>query len=355
MLNVYSAISSNKNFSITETDGWGGNLDIKKDPVRSIYTRKITKVGMDNSLLDSIDDSGDRICEGVNKFARGVNPMVSMQYGNYNSGRSGQTQSSLVNKIMDKGSFRPPILPQEALLPLSRQNRIKTCNITNPMINDYSKVSRGDFDKNLARSIKDVLDVKDIDSRVKNIKYTQQQLNADQFVKKDVVQKTHTSGVKNIRYNHQPLNAKQFIHNDVVKTSVNAGPSANIYIYKESEFSNQPIKDKNTYSITTNISQSKNVKRDDVEYNLNRNLPSYSSRTNAHGGGMYVRGETGEVKNTKKKLEVSMMSNVGKIGSVNENNGTHVTLKYKAQPLGDGFLEGRCSKPVVYNNNPIRA
>jgi hypothetical protein len=383
MLNVYSAISTHKNFSVTETVGWGGNLNIVKDPPRSVMTRKITKVGMDNSLLDSIDGSGDRICEGVNKYARGVNPMVSVQYGNYNSGSSSQAQPSLVNKIMDKGSFRPPIIPLEARLPLSRQNRIKTCNITNPMINDYSKVSRGEYDKNLAKSIKDLVNVKDVESRVqnikhshqsmnpdqfvkaqvihtpqtagvKNIRYTQQTMNPENFIRNDLVKTSHTSGVQNIKYNLQNLNPEQFVRNSVLNTSANATPSSNIHIHMESEMPTQAIKDINTYSVSTNISQSKNVKKDNVEYHLYRNLPAHSTSTNVGGGGIYVRGETGQVKNTKKKLEVSMTSNVGKIGSVNENNGTKVNLKYKAQPVGDGFLEGRCSKPVVYTSNGVR-
>jgi hypothetical protein len=78
-----------------------------------------------------IDCSGDRICEGINKFARGVNPMVSVSYQNTgNAGINGSAtvqsslpQAKLPHRIMSDGAFRPPILRQEDLLPLSRLPR----------------------------------------------------------------------------------------------------------------------------------------------------------------------------------------------------------------------------------------
>jgi hypothetical protein len=81
----------------------------------------------------------------INIYARGNNPMVTVQYSNHGNtgsglmgvdgGISGSTMSSLTTaggggklpyRIMDKGAFRPPILRQEDLLPLSRLPRMCT-------------------------------------------------------------------------------------------------------------------------------------------------------------------------------------------------------------------------------------
>jgi len=89
------------------------------------------------------EDSGDRICEMIKVYPRGINPMVSVSYSNYgtNGGQNRQTtnagtwgsnkscsdgrspyigQAKLPIPLMDNGDFRPPVLRQEDLLPLSR-------------------------------------------------------------------------------------------------------------------------------------------------------------------------------------------------------------------------------------------
>ena len=144
----YSGLTSYGKNSLPSVDGWGGNLNIKKDPPRSITTRRIDKVGQTSYITDMIDDSNTRSDEAILKFARGVNPSVSVSYsseGNNGGNRSGNikiggmTEAYLPYRILNNGSFRPPILTQFSLLPTSRMPRNITSVISNPGFIDYSK------------------------------------------------------------------------------------------------------------------------------------------------------------------------------------------------------------------------
>lgn len=120
-------LPKNEHATLPSVENWYTNTNILKLPAKSIQTRRRDKVGDDLQITDWIDDSGDRVCEGISKFAKSINPMVSVSYGNYNAGSggnpiaySGKTQASLPRKAMDNGAFRAPIRPLETLLPLSR-------------------------------------------------------------------------------------------------------------------------------------------------------------------------------------------------------------------------------------------
>ena len=142
----------NTHVTLPSVEGGFGTLNILRDPPKSIHTRFIPKVGETSKITEWIDsaDGGDRICEGINVYARGVNPMVSVSYSNYgtNGGQmryrggmqgtdqnplsSGSGQSYLPYRVMREGAFRPPIIPPQELLPLSRLPRANTVQQTNP-------------------------------------------------------------------------------------------------------------------------------------------------------------------------------------------------------------------------------
>ena len=137
-----------------------GSMNILRDPPRSITTRRIDKVGQTSSLTEMIDESGDRACEAINVYARGVNPSVSVSYGNagnnggqrsgsvFGSSITGGLQAKLPYSIMKDGAFRPPVQTQDQLLPLSRLPRVNTESFTQPGFIDYSKkieCSSGDY------------------------------------------------------------------------------------------------------------------------------------------------------------------------------------------------------------------
>lgn len=119
----YNAITTRRRVTLPSVESWGTNMNIVKDPPKSLFTRRIDKTGDTQQILLAQDDSGDRIAECIQVYARGTNPMVSVQFqnaGNSTSGYSSQAVS-LPYKIE---TFRPPVLRQEDLLPLSRLPRV---------------------------------------------------------------------------------------------------------------------------------------------------------------------------------------------------------------------------------------
>jgi len=133
----YSALQTNRRVTLPSVEMWGTNMNIIEDPNQGIYTRKIDKVGDTQGVLLSQETSGDRIAEMIQVYARGVNPMVSVSYDNAgnNAGarRSILQQNQSVKLPYRPEVFRPPIVRQEQLMPLSRQPREWFYALTNPM------------------------------------------------------------------------------------------------------------------------------------------------------------------------------------------------------------------------------
>ena len=135
--------------TLPSVESWGNNNNIIRDPPKGITTRKIDKVGQTSSITQQCDESGDRACEGISVYARGVNPMVSVSYGNEgNNGVMNGSSLTMKNKgkqaylpyrILKDEVFRPPIITPFQMLPLSRQPRTTTSNFTQPCFVDFSK------------------------------------------------------------------------------------------------------------------------------------------------------------------------------------------------------------------------
>lgn len=149
--------------TLPSVEQWAQNTNILRDPPKSITTRRIDKVGQNTDITNLVDDSGDRICEGINVYTRGVNPMVSVSYDNSagNAGISGnptaysnRPQARLPYPAFEGGAFRPPIKTQRDLLPLSRQPRAWFGTVTAPEFIDYTKTKQqpNDF-----RAVKDLV------------------------------------------------------------------------------------------------------------------------------------------------------------------------------------------------------
>jgi hypothetical protein len=143
--------------TLPSVDSWGNNMNILKDPPKSIQTRQYNNhILMTSEITQMIQDSGDRVNEAIMVYPRGVNPMVDVSYDNYgnnggqrrgnksavglvdNSSNSGK-QSYLPYRIMQGGAFRPPARDQRELLPLSRLPRAWTSSYTQPGFADFSK------------------------------------------------------------------------------------------------------------------------------------------------------------------------------------------------------------------------
>jgi hypothetical protein len=176
---TYSGLTNYGKSTLPSVEGWGTSMNILKDPPKGIHTRRKNKVGQTSFLATDIDAAGDRAAEAIRVYARGTNPMVSVMYDNtgtcggqtthlysadpvrdsiqtgfdsqgapvmQNVGgamrRTGSTMASLPYKIMQGGAFRPPVLTQQQLLPLSRQARPTTRAFSMPGFADFTKKLR---------------------------------------------------------------------------------------------------------------------------------------------------------------------------------------------------------------------
>lgn len=141
----YSMLKTKAKATLPSVEMWGSNMNILKDPPKSIHTRRIDKVGQTQSVLNAQDQSGDRIAEAINVYARGVNPMVAVSFDNYsnNGGRGGPFQNTKAVSLPYKvQTVRPPIQRQEDLLPLSRLPRTWFYSYTNPSFPDVVQATQ---------------------------------------------------------------------------------------------------------------------------------------------------------------------------------------------------------------------
>jgi len=129
----YSAITNSGKVTLPSVGSWGTNMNIMKDPPRSVMMRRIDKVGDTNEITKMIDNS-DRSAEAILRFARGVNPSVSVNYSNFGGSQQnfGNKQAFLRYTINKDGDFHPPVQAPQDLLPLSRLPRNTTFAVSNP-------------------------------------------------------------------------------------------------------------------------------------------------------------------------------------------------------------------------------
>ena len=136
----YSAITNSGKVTLPSVGSWGTNMNIMKDPPRSVMMRRIDKVGDTNEITKMIDNS-DRSAESILRFARGVNPSVSVNYSNFGGSQQnfGNKQAYLRYTINKDGDFHPPVQAPQDLLPLSRLPRNTTFAISNPGMPNNAK------------------------------------------------------------------------------------------------------------------------------------------------------------------------------------------------------------------------
>jgi hypothetical protein len=154
-----------EHMTLGSVENWGSNTNILRDPPKSIFTRRIDKVGQNTDITELIDSSDDRAAEGINVYARGVNPMVSVSYNNQSNNAgisgnptatSGKTQAFLPYTIMNEGAFRPPVRNPRDLIPLSRLPRVWFSANALPSAVDYSKTKQQPSNY---RAVKDASDM----------------------------------------------------------------------------------------------------------------------------------------------------------------------------------------------------
>ena len=235
--------------TLPSVESWGTSMNILRDPPKAIWTRKIDKVSQTQEITRLIgEDNGDRICEMIKVYPRGINPHVAVSYSNYgtNGGQNRQTtlagvmgrnkacydgrsaltgQARLPYAVIDNGAFRPPLFRQEDLVPLSRLPRTITTAWTQPGFVNYAQ----------ARQCKKPENMREISNRVKtNIRPT-----ATITVQKPLV---------------EPFEIRQVIENPI-RTSVSSGIRSIDVTQKNNSDINGRIQERLNGNIRTNLSQ----------------------------------------------------------------------------------------------------
>ena len=239
----------NEHLTLPSVVGWGTNLNILRDPPKSLFTRRIDKVGDTQEITKWIGEgAGDRICEYINVYPRGINPMVSVSYQNYGTnggqvrqadGRSGVNrglkssitnrggQSFLPYRIARDGAFRPPILPPQDLLPLSRLPRVWTSAFSNPEFTNYAK--RQGCPKNPKAIKKDIVSTCVRPTAVYNIETPLKEPYDVKYVISNPVTVTAHSGVRTIDKTQQVVkNPTKEVNYELEHYHVEASHGSNI-------------------------------------------------------------------------------------------------------------------------------
>ena len=278
----YSALTNHGKLTLPSVSTWGTNMNILRDPPKSITTRRINKVGETSSITEMIDESGDRACEAIRVYARGVNPFVSVSYSNYgnNGGQStnngvkltansiNKVQSKLPYRILVGGAFRPPVLRQENLMPLSRQPRCSTTAFTQPGFTDFSRKLRTCTTAKKTREVKtNVIKTNIRPTATYNIQPVIEPFEIKYEIK-DVIKNNVSSRLK-LQDNTQKINYN--FKDSVIKNPIHAKAISNIsdkkHFVNEHNFdSKRYIQDVNPYEFSTNLSSGKsnNTSIDDI-------------------------------------------------------------------------------------------
>ena len=393
----YSALTNYGKATLPSVDSWGTNLTILKDPPKSIHTRKINKVGENNDITQMIEDSGNRTCEAITHYARGVNPMLSVSYSNYgNNGgqRSGGIQinggrnAKLPYNVMEGGVFRPPVQRPVDLLPLSRLPRNITKVNSNIEFIDYTKkaIIQGqacDYRQvhnntlkgnvrptaiyNIETPIKENFEVKyviqnpimanNISSGTRTQDITQQNVKEPTGGILDPVHYSWeaTKGSKNTvtHINNSTLNTDKYLQ-ETIHSNVKSNIYNNIKTTPIEDLVNLDIKikDKMNISYTAPTTSTTNVKYIHNDKELTKKLPYYKTRTNISKN-IHKQTEYENEIELKRRMPIAKSySNVGATGKSIELNLEKTYNRLPRKPSYGGFLPTG-TQPTTERVNPI--
>ena len=371
---------------------------ILREPPKSIHTKKKERVEMgDVSYMIRNDDS--RINEGISYLARGVNPMVDVSYSNY--GGNGAKLTTMATptatnpyKIIKDGAFRPPIMTQEDLLPLSRMRRPETAATTNPGVSTIGGFVAPNLQNNVDLTVvSNAIDVKKINylsirpSATFNISLP---IDVDIFGKRaiqvnklqfahyanpstnlfdvpDYLQTTSDRNIVNDAINHDNLKVQ----------NVAANPNLKVYIQTGNDLTEiqGSIKDKLNIAVQTRLGKPITINREDgtpikirdyiskvVQTNVNsgggdaiilrvgnteenikldRNMPIYAASSSISPGFQKQYDNTG-IKELDSKLQTSAMSNINDRTMTVSNKASE--YDYESQSMtktrGMGYIGG---------------
>ena len=394
----YSALTNFGKVTLPSLESWGTNMNILRDPPKSITTRRVDKVGQNNDITTMIDDSGNRASEAILQYARGVNPFVSVSYSNEgnNGGQrsnglagtmnSGGRAAFLPYRVMRDGAFRPPLVRQENLMPLSRQPRVWTTAFTQPGFADFSKkmVTCGTAENtkevktttlklnvaptavyNMSSSASKPIEVKYViqnpikvsaGSGIKTLDITQQEVKAPtKGIDDDLRYAYAQTNANNDReyFNSSEFDSDRFIQ-DGLKSSAVSNMSSHVQITPITDIldlSNIKTKDAMNVEYHTQLSGVEQTNYIHGDISLQRNLPEHDMKTNI-GKNIHKKVDSENEIELDRNLPLTYITSNNTMRGGSGTNDNISARNYKLIPkISAGGFEGKQSKPVEGRTN----
>lgn len=290
----YSSLVNKGKLTLPSVDSWGTNNNIRKDPPKSIMTRRIEKVTDTNQLVKSVDNS-DRSNEAILRFSRGINPSVSVSYSN-NGGslqNYGNQQAFLPYRINLDGDFHPPVQAPLDLLPLSRLKYNNVEVITTPSLPHFTKELPNSRNQTAAKTVRQEI----ISASVKTPQtYMLQKPFQEPF---EVKYNINENAIKISGDSGKIAYSDRTIQNNVVPSKVIQVDNLNVNVQTNKQESRQlvdanidfsKIKTQDVMLIEYESTKKGNEKYEMVHENfeLERNIPEYETYSNIRMNDKFV-------------------------------------------------------------------
>ena len=211
-----------------------------------------------------------------------VNPFVSVSYSNdgNNGGQQsggitegGQKSAKLPYTIMKDGAFRPPVLLQEDLLPLSRIPRGRTTAISNAGFTDFSRKMRVCGTAQETKEVKnDTIKGFVRPTAVYKIETPLQKPFEVKYVIQPFIKTSATSGVRTMDITNQHVgNPTKEIQDNPMHALAQSNLTNILYDVNNNEFhSGRYIQDPLSHHIASNISCNNNYNGENTEFHADR-------------------------------------------------------------------------------------
>ncbi len=424
--------------TLPSVEGAFGSMNIIKDPPKSFFTKRRDKVSDTQEITNMIGEfSGDRICEMIKVYPRGINPMVSVSYSNYgtnggqyrgvtNAGKWGHNKSSndgrsayigqakLPIPLIDNGAFRPPVLTQYDLLPLSRLPRSNTKAWTHPGFVSYAeKVECPTADKirqieqdnihykvnptatlTIGQLLEEPTDVRQVfepihysaDSRLRSrdiTLHTNSDVNGriiDEMLKGEI--KLNKSAPRSVEYSVQDVNPDYYT-SDVIVYDVSSGKSFTKAALAEGDLHNTYTQNVLSKDVRTNksskkvhqleenyqgrtsiqdiinVSATSGVKlrnadplKENYDYKLQKVIPEYSVEAPKSKNIQVIKFESPHLNNEMNEIQQKSITVNSNLGGKDlyELNGRSKHIKPTLN-LSKHRIEGKGTRPVLYREN----
>jgi len=391
----------NEHITLPSVEGWGTNLNILRDPPKAVWTRRRDKVSDTQDITRMIgEDGGDRICEMIKVYPRGINPHVSVSYSNYGTnggqyrgvtgagimgknkashdGRSAiMGQAKLPYQLLDAGAFRPPLMRQEDLMPLSRQPRASTSIWANKGFIKYISNPKCPKAKNMKQiqtpvktSVRPtaIIDVGQplvepfaLRQVIDNPIHVQASSGIRTMDRSERVNSRVNGRIKkalhgNIRTNHslshkgsrsvQNINSSKYIA-DITYTNMSINKGKNISLLMQEQDGENPAVNKSlaNYSTTSGISIANGAPLvDNVPHSLTRPIPTHKMTVNRASNIHVPQAEQIQIPLKRNRPSTSASTSRGQIYGTDMYTVNSRDKKLKAKIRPHGGMTGRGTK-----------